>query len=129
MALAKASPQPVQLIRFALIMGVLMFGGVTLVIHRQSSWKPGTLPAIAGYALMAVSIVAVAVARSMRSRVLREQDPQRRATLLLTGWTAGEAAGLLGGVLFLVTGQGQWYMLGLLAMLTNFALLPVRRPT
>jgi len=129
MPLAKASPQPVQLIRLALITGVLMFGAVILFVHRQPSWKPGVLPSAIGYALLAYAIVAVLVARAMRGRVLREPEPQRRASLLLIGWAVGEGAALLGAVIFFVTGQGQWYLLGLLAMLTVFAFLPIRGPT
>jgi len=129
MPLAKASPQPVQLIRLALITGVLMFGAVMLFVHRQPSWKPGVLPSAIGYALLAYAIVAVLVARAMRGRVLREPEPQRRASLLLIGWAVGEGAALLGAVIFFVTGQGQWYLLGLLAMLTVFAFLPIRGPT
>jgi len=129
MPLAKPSPQPVQLIRLALITGVLMFGAVILFVHRQPSWKPGVLPSAIGYALLAYAIVAVLVARAMRGRVLREPEPQRRASLLLIGWAVGEGAALLGAVIFFVTGQGQWYLLGLLAMLTVFAFLPIRGPT
>ena len=129
MPLAKPSPQPVQLIRLALITGVLMFGAVILFVHRQPSRKPGVLPSAIGYALLAYAIVAVLVARAMRGRVLREPEPQRRASLLLIGWAVGEGAALLGAVIFFVTGQGQWYLLGLLAMLTVFAFLPIRGPT
>jgi hypothetical protein len=129
MPLAKPSPQPIQLIRLALIAGVLMFGAVTLFVHGQPSWKPGTLPTAAGYALAAYVIVAVVIARAMRGRVLSEADPQRRASLLIVGWALGEAAALFGGVVFFITGQGQWYLLGLLAMFTAFALLPVTPST
>jgi hypothetical protein len=129
MPLAKPSPQPVQLIRLALIAGVLMFGAVALFVHRQPSWKPGMVPSAIGYALLAYAIVAVSIARAMRGRVLREPDPQRRASLLIIGWAVGEGAALFGAVIFFVTGQGQWYLLGLLAMLGVFAFLPIRGAT
>ena len=129
MNLAKPSPQPVQLIRLALIAGVLMFGAVTLFVHRQPTWTPGMLPSAVGYALLAYAIIAVAIARAMRGRVLREADPGRRASLLITGWAVGEVAGLFGAVIFFLTGQGQWYLLGLLAMLTVLAFLPIRGAT
>ena len=129
MTLAKPSPQPVQLIRLALIAGVLMFGAVALFVHRQPSWKPGMVPSAIDYALLAYAIVAVSIARAMRGRVLREPDPQRRASLLIIGWAVGEGAALFGAVIFFVTGQGQWYLLGLLAMLGVFAFLPIRGAT
>ena len=129
MTLAKPSPLPIQLIRLALIAGVLMFGAVTLFVHRQSSWKAGTLPSAVGYALLAYAIVAISVAGAMRGRLLREPDPQRRASLLIIGWVIGEAAALCGVVIFFVTGAGQWYLLGLAAMLGVFAFLPTRGAT
>jgi hypothetical protein len=127
MTLAKQAPQPIQLIRLALIGGVLMFGVVIVFVHAQPNWKPGALPPALGYALMAYSIAAVVIARAMRGRLLRESNLQRRASLLLAGWSAGEAAGLLGAVLFFVTGQAQWYLIGLLAMACVFALLRTGR--
>lgn len=126
MTLAKPSPQPVQLIRLALIAGVLMFGAVILFVHRQPSWKAGTLPSALGYVLLAYAIVAISIARAVRGHLLREADPQRRVSLLIIGWAIGEAAGLFGAVIFFVTGQGQWYLLGLVAMLSVFAFLPTR---
>jgi hypothetical protein len=123
MTTAKQSPQQIQLIRLSLMGSVLMFGAVILFVHRQPSWKPQTLPPAVGYALVAYAIVAVLIARAMRGRVLREPDPQRRASLLLKGWAVGDAAGLAGGVIFMLTGQGQWYLLGLLATAISFALL------
>jgi len=129
MTTANQSPQPIQLIRLALIAGVLMFGAVILFVHGQPSWKPGILPPAVGYVLLAYAFAAVSVARVMRGRVLRESDPQRRISLLITGWAVGEAAGLFGGVMFFVTGQGQWYLLGLLAMASSFALLRVTGTT
>ena len=129
MAIAKPSAQPIQVIRLALIAGVLMFGAVILLVHGQPSWKPGTFPPAVGYALVAYAFVAVSIARAMKGRVLREPDPQRRASLLIAGWAVGEAAGLFGGVIFLVTGQGQWYLLGLLAMASSFALLRITGAT
>jgi hypothetical protein len=129
MTLAKPASPPVELIRLALIAGVLMFGAVVLFVHRQPSWKPGTLPPAIGYALMAYAIVAVSIAAAMRGRVLREPEQQRRASLLLVGWAVGEAAALFGGAIFFVTGQSHWYLLGLLAMAIAFVLLPTRGAT
>lgn len=123
---ANAPRPPVQRIRLALLAGVLMFGAVIVFVHRQPDWKPGTLPSVLGYALLAYVIAVIAIAMALRPRVMREVDPQRRATLLIIGWAVGEAAGLVGGVIFFVTGQGQWYLLGLLAMVGSFALLPAR---
>lgn len=121
---ANPRPQPLGLIRLSLMAGVLMFGAVILFLHRQPGWTPGTVPPALYYALVACTIVAVSVAVVLKGRVSREPDPQRRATLLITGWAVGEGAGLFGAVIFFFTDQVQWYALGLLAMLCSFVLLP-----
>lgn len=120
---ANSRPQPLQLIRLSLLAGVLMFGAVILFLHRQPGWTPGALPAAIGYALVAYTIVAVSIAVVLKGRVGRESDPARRASLLIIGWAVGEGAGLFGAVIFFLTGQVQWYALGLLAMVCAFALL------
>jgi hypothetical protein len=122
---ANARQQPLQLIRLSLMAGVLMFGAVILIVHRQPSWRPGVLPSAVGYALVACTIVAVSVALLLKGRVGQERDPERRAGLLVIGWSVGEAAGLFGAVIFFLTGQWQWYALGLLAMVCAFAVLPL----
>lgn len=122
---ASQPPQPVQFIRMALIAGVLMFGGAILFVHSQASWKPALLPPAIGYAQAACAVVGVLFARAMRGRVLAEADPQRRLSLLVTGWAVGEGAALFGGAIFFITGQSQWYLLGLLAMAGAFLLLRI----
>ena len=119
------NPQTVslQLVRLFLMMGVLSFGAVVLFVHRQPTWKPGVLPAIAVYGLVAYGILAVSIAVVLKGRVSREPDPQRRGPLLVLGWAVGEGAALIGGVIFYITGQAQWYGFGLLAMVSAFAML------
>ena len=126
---AKQSAPPPQLIRLGMMAGVLLFGAVSLFVHRQPGWRAATLPPAVDYALLAISVIALSVAVPMRRRVLREPDPQRRVSLLITGWAVGQAAGLVGTVIFYVTGQGQWYLLGLLAMAGSFAVLRTKDAT
>ncbi|MEO7101955.1 MAG: hypothetical protein ABI311_01350 [Gemmatimonadaceae bacterium] len=103
--------------------GVLLFGAVVLVVHRKPNWKPGVLPITVEYVLVAYSIMAVSIAAVLKGRVGREREPQRRASLLLVGWAVGEGAALIGVIIFYITGQAQWYGLGLLAMVCSFAML------
>jgi uncharacterized membrane protein len=111
------------MIRLVLMTGVLLFGAVVLVVHRQPNWKPGVVPTAVVYGLVAYAILAVSIAAVLKGRVGRERDPQRRASLILVGWVVGEAAALIGVVIFHITGQAQWYGLGLLAMAISFAML------
>ncbi len=115
--------QPLQQIRLMLMTAVLLFGAVIVFVHRQPNWKPGTLPAAVIYALVPYAILAVSFAAALKGRVAREGDPQRRVSLLFVGWVAGEAAALIGVVIFYITGQAQWYGFGLLAMVISFAML------
>ena len=120
---ANPRPQPLQMIRLTLLAGVLIFGAVVVFVHRQPNWKPGSLPIAITYALVGYSILAVSVAAVLKGRVEQEPDLQRRASLILIGWAVGEGAALIGVVIFYITGQGQWYGLGLLAMVCSFAML------
>lgn len=126
MALAKAPAPPIQLIRLALVAGVLLFGAVIVIVQRQPGWTPSSLPSALGFGLLAYALFAIAIISVMRRRIARESDPQRRGSLVLAASAVGEAAGLFGGVLFLLTGQSQWYLIGLAAMAISFALLGVR---
>ncbi|MEO7040747.1 MAG: hypothetical protein ABI035_00640 [Gemmatimonadaceae bacterium] len=101
----------------------MIFGAVILFVHRQPNWKPGALAPAIIYALVAYAILAVAIASVLKGRVGREPDPQRRAALVLIGWVVGESAALIGVGIFYITGQSQWYALGLLAIVCSFALL------
>jgi hypothetical protein len=100
-----------------------MVGAVVLVVHRQPNWKPGAIPAAVPYALVAYAILAVLIATILKGRVGRGRDPQRRGSLLIIGWAVGESAALIGVVIFYITGQAQWYGLGLLAMVSALAIL------
>jgi len=123
--MAPANPrlQPLQQIRLVLLVGVLIFGAVVLVVHRQPNWKPGAIPNALPYALVAYSILAVFIATVLKGRVGREPDRQRRGPLLIMGWAVGESAALFGVMIFYINGQAQWYGLGLLAMVSALAIL------
>jgi hypothetical protein len=120
---AKQRPASMQSIRLSLLIGVLMFGAVSLFIHRQPNWTAGTVPTAVVYAFVPYAILAVLVAAVLRGRVGREPDLPRRATLLLIGWAVGESAGLFGTIIYYVNNQAQWWALGILAMLASFAML------
>ena len=126
---AKTTLQPVQVIRLGLIGGVVMFGVVILFVHRQPGWTPATLPPAFGYALVAYALATILIAMLMQRRVASEPDQARRMSLLLAGWSAGEAAGLFGGVIFFLTGEGLCYVIGLMAMAITFALVRDTRAT
>jgi hypothetical protein len=108
---------------------VLAFGAVIFFIHRIGTFPIRPQPMALRYASAALSVLAVVVALVQRGAVRQMQDGAERNTKVLTLWCLGDGAALFGGVLFLLTNEVQWYGLGLLAMLTVFVLVPLRRPS
>jgi hypothetical protein len=116
------------LIRISLLLGVLLFGGVTVFLHRRPGWAPASIDPtvfrILGIALWAIAVAGVVV---LRPRLDVTGDPAQRQTINLIAWTLGEMVALYGGVYFFVTGDASRYVLGLVFMLATFVLFPVRR--
>jgi hypothetical protein len=121
-------PMPLALLRMGLWSGVVLFGVVIWILHRQPGWTPHTMAMPVKYVQALMSVLAVAIALAMRGRTNRETNDAQRNSRLLTLWAVGEAPALLGGVIFFVTGEPQSYVLGLFAMLTTLMLLPIARP-
>ena len=120
--------QSLALIGMMLWFGVIAFGVVVWFLHRGGSFPIRPQPMSLRYASAATSVLAVIVALALRGGVRHMADgPDRNAKVLIL-WAVGEGAALFGGVLYLLTNEPQWYGLGLLAMLTNFVLVPARRP-
>ena len=103
-----------------------MFGAAILFVHGQPGWKPMMLPVGVYYALAAVALAALPITMAFKRRAARESDPQRRVSMLISGWAVGEGVGLFGAAIFFITGQSQWYLLGLLAMAYVFTTLRIR---
>jgi hypothetical protein len=119
---------PISVLRLGMVASVLLFGAVAWIVHQQARWTPAAgLPAAIRFVQVALAVSAVFAALVIRGRVAAETDPVKRNSLLLTGWAVGEGSALLGGVIFLLTPEWQWYALGLLAMLASFRLLPIPR--
>jgi hypothetical protein len=106
---------------------VIAFGVVVFFVHRAGTFPIRPQPMGLRYASAAMSVLAVTVALVLRGGVRQMEDGPDRNTRVLTLWAVGEGAALFGGVLYLLTNEPQWYGLGLLAMLTTFVLVPLRR--
>lgn len=116
------------LVRFALLLGVLMFGAVTWWENRQALPQVG--PALSEHALrvLVLALVAVAIVAMLVVRVLlaRERSVRRRGALCLVAWTGGEAAALAGGVYYFVFHDPHWYAVGLIVLVASFVVVPLR---
>jgi carbon monoxide dehydrogenase subunit G len=122
-----APASPMVIIRLALVVGVLMFGGVVALVHRPPVFSPSSIAAtIFGYVETAGALGALALSLVMRRRVAAETDQAKRRGLLITSWAIAETPGLLGGVAFMLTGQWQWFAMGALAMGIAMLLSPIR---
>jgi hypothetical protein len=128
---ARRSPPPASslaVVRIALLVGVLMFGAVTYYVQRGVSWEPAapdvlnTLHTV----MLAVLVLAVVLLLVLRSRLGRRSLAGER-TMLVMAWAIGESAALFGGVYYFLSGNAQWFIIGLFVMLASFILFPIRR--
>ncbi|MEP6691834.1 MAG: hypothetical protein ABJD07_11810 [Gemmatimonadaceae bacterium] len=117
-----------HLIRISLALGVMLFACVIWFQHRQPGWSSHgfSLPALQ-WAQLAASFVAVAFTIFMRERLSNQHDIVRRAAILMPGWMLGEAAALLGAVIYYLTDDARFLGVGLAVLFATFLLLPVQR--
>jgi hypothetical protein len=115
-------------IRIALLAGVLMFGAVTYYVQRGANWKPAAPDVLNSlYTIMlAVLVLAVVFLLVLRARLGRRSDTGERS-LLVVAWAIGESSALFGGVYYFLSGNAQWFIIGLFVMLASFILFPIRR--
>jgi hypothetical protein len=115
-------------IRIALLVGVLMFGVVTYVVQRGETWQPAasSLLETLRIALLATWVVAVVLLLILRARLTRLAEVAGRSVLIIA-WAVGEGAALFGGVYYFLSGDPQWFLIGLFLMLASFILFPIRR--
>lgn len=122
------NPKVLNIIRYALLAGVLFFGAVAWFLTRD-----GGLVALDPPALMWVryGIAAVLVGAAVGVMAVRRQWKNRaafseKASLNLVGWAVAEGAAFAGAIYYLMTGNILLFLLGLVLMLaTEFVLLPI----
>ncbi len=128
---ARRSPPPASslaVVRIALLVGVLMFGAVTYYVQRGANWEPAAPDVLSTLhtVMLAVLVLAVVLLLVLRSRLERRSEAGER-TMLIMAWAIGESAALFGGVYYFLSGNGQWFIIGLFVMLASFILFPIRR--
>ena len=122
-----ASPATLGIIRLGMLGGMLAFGAVAWYLTRQPGWTPASIdrgPFF--YASLGIWTLTTAGLLLIRSRWQRETDPARRTPLMIVGWALGEMPAVWGGIYYLLTGDPQRYVTGLLFLVMAFLLLPVR---
>ncbi len=117
-----------MLIRASLLGGVVMFGAVTVFLHRQGDWAPAPNP----QELIYVPVIAIALALGGMSVVRpiwsRATNEAQRFSFALMGWAMGEGAALAGGVYYFLTDDAKFYLAGIFVLLASFMLFPIKRP-
>lgn len=120
---------PAILIRGAMLIGVLLFGGVTWYVRRDGSppeLSRDTLTTLlwVGRGTWLVSMTTCLALFGM----LRNARSQKRITALsITGWAAGEAVAIVGGVIWFLTGISKWYSAGLVYFVLALLAFPLKR--
>ena len=113
------------LIRIALLVGVLVFGGVVWFLRRTSDPSYPVNPQglrVAGQAvggLMTVGTLGLFLAAGKAS-------PERRAAFSVVAWALGEATAIYGGLFWMMLGDPQWYLYGVACLLLTYFIFPVR---
>jgi len=117
---------PLRAIRIAMMLGVLLFGGVAWFITRTPDWKapdPGLLDQLAMIARFGWIAIGIALV-VMFLRFRNSPNPSRASTVAIVAWTLGETLALFGGVILFLTAFGGWYIAGVTALVLAFVAFP-----
>lgn len=117
------------MIRSALLLGLLTFGGATWFQHR--SGHPAPIPAAQArtfsYVFVGLALTAIAGLVVLRKRLDTTADVKRQITLYMAGYGIAEGAALFGGATWFVGGDQNLYIAGLILMVAAFQILPIKR--
>lgn len=125
----KSPQQASLLIRAAMLLGVLLFGGVTWFIRRSGDVPPFD-PANASTLLwVARGVWGVSMAACIVLFFLwrNASSAARVQSLSIIGWSAGELVAMMGGVVWFLTGNTDWYSFGLVYLVLTFLAFPSAR--
>jgi hypothetical protein len=119
----------VGMIRFAILLGVLLFGAVAWWMRDGRSATPppnpdfltglGPFPAL----VMIAALAAVIALRVVRGRT---RDAAQRRKLAIVALAPGEAAALFGAVGYFLAGDSRWYLAGMFVLAAAVVLFPLR---
>ena len=113
------------LIRIALLVGVLVFGGVVWYLRRSGDVTYPVNPRglrVAGQAVWALTTLGTLGLFLAAGRA----SPDRRAAFSVIAWALGEATAIYGGLFWMLLGDPQWYLYGVACLLLTYFIFPVR---
>lgn len=122
---------PTIAIRFAMLAGVLLFGGVAWFSHRDPGFTAAAGPVLDSLSTVGMGLWVVA---TLGFVILfwRSRSPQTAAQASTTGiiaWSIGEGLALFGGVFYLQSGVATWYIGGVIALALSMLVFPGRAST
>ena len=116
------------LIRLSLLMGVLLFGGVTWFLRSQADPVPARAPdPTLEWIILGAWIVATAGIIFVSGKYRAAELRARRVTYAIVGWALGEMAAMSGGVHYFITGSPRRFGLGLIIFGMALLLFPIPR--
>ena len=120
-----AQTRTLAIIRIALLVGVLAFGGIVWYVRLSGNTAYGVDPrglrsaGQAVWGLMTLGTMGLFVAAGRASA-------ERRATFSVIAWALGEATAIYGGLFWMLLGDPQWYLYGVACLLLTYFIFPVR---
>ncbi|HUQ81014.1 MAG TPA: hypothetical protein VM076_07755 [Gemmatimonadaceae bacterium] len=113
------------LIRIALLVGVLVFGGIVWYLRRMGDASYPVDPRglrVAGQAVWGLMTLGTLGLFLAAARATAE----RRAAFSVIAWALGEATAIFGGLYWMMLGDMQWYLYGVACLLLTYFIFPVR---
>jgi hypothetical protein len=113
------------LIRIALLVGVLAFGGIVWYLRHASAPAYGVNAhglRVAGQAVWGLMTLGTLALFLTAGRAA----PERRATFSVIAWALGEATAIYGGLFWMLLGDPQWYLYGVACLLLTYFIFPIR---
>ncbi len=115
------------LIRIALLVGVLAFGGIVWYLRKSGdatvySVNPRGLR-VAGQAVWGTMTLGTLGLFLAGSRAPAE----RRVTFSVIAWALGESTAIYGGLFWMLLGDPQWYYYGVACLLLTYFIFPIRQ--
>lgn len=127
----EANPSALNIIRIALIGGVVMFGGALWFIMEQSATPvlgSDLLPWVRWGVLAIFAAAAVAIFVVRKKWEVADTVKGKRP-LNITGWALAEGMALVGAIYMFLTMDPAFFIVGFLAQLVvSFVVLPVPKP-
>jgi FtsH-binding integral membrane protein len=120
---------PALTIRFAMLLGVLLFGAVVYVTRLSPDAPTLTPEKLRSLRLIGQVLWVVAVGGGVFAlqQFQRAESRGQRQTFAIIGWALGEMVALYGAVVWFLGGSPGWYIPGLVFFLITFLVFPTRR--